>query len=95
MGRRKRAQSWDGRSASGRRVDRSGACRKKPFATYEEAEADMRRYRESGNARAGSRLPTQVQQCEQCDAYHITGALSKPAPAGKLRRRRKGGMGWK
>ncbi|MGI5203034.1 hypothetical protein ACQEU6_15845 [Spirillospora sp. CA-108201] len=77
-------------------MDRSAACRKKPFLTREEAEAEMRRKLErKDNADGFARLPSRVQECEQCDAFHITGASAKPAPAGRLRRRRKGGMGWK
>ncbi len=97
MGRRRRAQKWDGQTGSGRRVNQDRVCGKKPFDTREDAERELRRYRQKRDADAAGfqRLPTQVQDCEICGCFHITGAMSKPAPAGRLRRRRKGGMGWK
>ncbi|MGI5207733.1 hypothetical protein ACQEU6_39940 [Spirillospora sp. CA-108201] len=71
-------------------------CGKRAFATREDAEAEMRwKLARKDNADGFARLPSRVQECENCDAFHITGATAKPAPAGKLRRRRQGGGGWK
>ncbi|CNF40785.1 Uncharacterised protein [Mycobacterium tuberculosis] len=93
MGRRKRARDWSGRNVSGRRTDRE-VCRKRGF-TREEAERELERFRARDTGAGLERLPTRVQECEACGAFHITGVISKPAKAGKMRRRRQGGMGWK